>query len=77
MPKNGVSITAAGNESISNLTAKNISLNTDSLLVGKMNSSVTRAVTGETKMKYVSESGSEVTGTVKIVNGIITQFPGI
>ena len=75
--KNGVSITAAGNESISNLTAKNISLNTDSLLVGKMNSSVTRAVTGETKMKYVSESGSEVTGTVKIVNGIITQFPGI
>lgn len=75
--KNGVDMEAADTDGVHRIGARNVFLKTDNLMVGNAAGVYSGSgVTGSTKIAVVTNSGT-LTGTVKIVNGIITQFPGI
>lgn len=76
--KDGVDIEAANYDSIHRITGKNVALNTENLVLGDLSgNTIGRAVTGERTIRFPTAGGGTEVGTVKIVNGIITQFPGI
>ena len=75
--KNGVDMEATDTDGVHRIGARNVFLKTDNLMVGNAAGAYSGSgVTGSTKIAVVTASGT-LTGTVKIVNGIITQFPGI
>ena len=75
--KNGVDIEATDTDSVHRIGARNVFLKTDNLMVGNAAGVYSGSgVTGETKIAVVTNSGT-LTGTVKIANGIITEFPSI
>lgn len=75
--KNGVDIEATDTDSVHRIGARNVFLKTDNLMVGNAAGVYSGSgVTGSAKMAVVTTSGT-LTGTIKIVNGIITEFPSI
>lgn len=75
--KNGVDIEATDTDSVHRIGGRNVFLKTDNLMVGNAAGVYSGSgVTGETKIAVVTNSGT-LTGTVKIANGIITEFPSI
>ena len=73
---NGMLFNSSADDSMQTFAARNLRFTTGNLVSqNTINGTFGRGVNGSAKIGIFNENGTKVTGTVEIINGIITKFP--
>lgn len=73
---NGMLFNSSADDSMQTFAARNLRFTTGNLVSqNTINGTFGRGVNGSVKIGIFNENGTKVTGTVEIINGIITKFP--